>query len=860
MLVSRTGDANASGGSTAISGYVGELTVVQQAAPRIPVPWPHQVGLIPNRAQSFQHRVEAAQLRAAVDGGGTAVLCQVLTGTGGVGKTQLAADYARAALESGGVDVLVWITASTSSAIVAGYAQAGVDLLGADPADPEQAAKSFLAWLEPKPGATPCRWLVVLDDLPGPADLHGLWPPTSPSGRTLITTRRRDAALTGSDRRLVTVGMFTPEEASAYLTAALEPHHHHEPADELAALAADLGHLPLALAQAAAYLINSAMDCTAYRQLLADRARTFADVLPEPDALPDGHTTTVAAAWSLSIERADRLRPAGLARPLLQLTAVLDPNGIPTSVLTALPALAYLTEHRTPGEDDSRSGRWGWRRRRQLVSVQDAVDGLRCLHRLSLIDHTPATAHQTVRVHNLIQRAVRESVPTDQHHRLILAAADALTDAWPEVERDTAVAGALRANADALTKQSEEALWHPEAHSVLYRAGRSLGESGQFTATVGHFRCLVANAHDRLGPDHPDTLSTRSNLAFWRGKAGDAAGAADAFTDLLTDQERVLGPDHPHTLTTRNNLTFWRGEAGAADAFADLLTDQERVLGPDHPHTLHTRSNLASWRGKAGDAAGAADAFTDLLTDQERVLGPDTLTTRSNLASWRRKAGDAAGAADAFADLLTDRLRVLGTDHPDTLSTRSELALWRGEAGDAAGAANAFTDLLTDTLRVLGTDHPDTLHTRSELAFWRGKAGDAAGAADAFTGLLADSLRVLGEDHPDTLSTRSELAFWRGRAGDAAGAARAYEHLFAARRRLMGANHPDTFAAWGSFAHWQGQAGDAAGAAEATEQLLEHMVRSLGKDHPPLRILRRNLIHWLEEAQKTNRASSKDRS
>lgn len=79
------------------------------------------------------HRPEAEQLRAAVDGGGTAVLCQVLTGTGGVGKTQLAADHARATWESGGVDVLVWITASTRPAIVAGYAQAGTEVLGADP-------------------------------------------------------------------------------------------------------------------------------------------------------------------------------------------------------------------------------------------------------------------------------------------------------------------------------------------------------------------------------------------------------------------------------------------------------------------------------------------------------------------------------------------------------------------------------------------------------------------------------------------------------------------------------------------------------------------------------------------------------
>ncbi|MEU2333944.1 helix-turn-helix domain-containing protein [Streptomyces sp. NPDC013172] len=79
--------------------------------------------------------------------------------------------------------------------------------------------------------------------------------------------------------------------------------------------------------------------------------------------------------------------------------------------------------------------------------------------------------------------------------------------------------------------------------------------------------------------------------------------SAAAFADLLTDQVRVLGPDHPDTLTTRSNLAHFRGQAGdsagAAAAFADLLTDQVRVLGPGHPDTLTTRSNLAQWQMEA---------------------------------------------------------------------------------------------------------------------------------------------------------------------------------------------------------------------------------------------------------------------
>jgi Tetratricopeptide repeat len=54
-----------------------------------------------------------------------------------------------------------------------------------------------------------------------------------------------------------------------------------------------------------------------------------------------------------------------------------------------------------------------------------------------------------------------------------------------------------------------------------------------------------------LGADHPDTLTTRNNIADWTGRTGDARGALALFQALLPDLERVLGADHPNTLTTQ---------------------------------------------------------------------------------------------------------------------------------------------------------------------------------------------------------------------------------------------------------------------------------------------------------------------
>ncbi|MFE6052862.1 tetratricopeptide repeat protein, partial [Kitasatospora sp. NPDC056446] len=804
--------------------------------------------MLPPRALSFQHRAEVDQLRTAVDSGGTAVLSQVLTGTGGVGKTQLAADYARTAWDSGGVDVLVWINASSRSAITAGYAQAGVEVLATDPSAPEQSARAFLAWLEPKAGQKPCRWLVVLDDVAAPADMRGWWPPASPHGRVLVTTRRRDAALTGAGRRLVTVGLFTPQDAAAYFTAALAAHDRHEPAGQTSSLAADLGYLPLALAQAAAYIIDADLTCASYRERLADRLRKLADLVPEPGVLPDDQTATVAATWSLSIERANQIRPVGLARPMLQFASLLDPNGIPATVLTSPPALAHVSEHRTA---TSRGSTY----QPTPVSAEDAVLALRILHRLSLIDHTPDTPHQAVRVHQLIQRATRDTLTPDQHDRLARTAADALNAAWPAVERDTSLAQALRANTTALTRTAESVLYWPALHAVLFRIGESLEESGQATTARDYFECMASTARCRLGPDHPDTLATRGWLARCRGEAGDAVGAAAALEELLADRMRVLGPDHPDTLATRAWLAQFRGEAGdaagAAAALEELLADRTRVLGPDHPRTLTTRAWLAEFRGEAGDAVGAAAALEEVLADRTRVLGPDhpsTLAARAWVAEWRGEAGDAVGAAAALEEVLADRTRVLGPDHPDTLATRHDLARLRGEAGDAVGAAAAYEELLADQMRVLGPDHPSTFTTRHDLARLRGEAGDAVGAAAALEELLAHEMCVLGPDHPSTFTTRAWLAQFRGEAGDAVGAAAAYEELLAHEMCVLGPDHPSTFTTRHDLARLRGEAGDAVGAAAALEELLADRTRVLGPDHPDTLATRAWLAHLRGEA------------
>lgn len=435
------------------------------------------------------------------------------------------------------------------------------------------------------------------------------------------------------------------------------------------------------MAQAAAFIVDDAVSCAEYRTLLADRTRRLADLFP--NASGDDYDRELAATWSLAAERADSLAPAGLARPMLLLTAVLDPDGIPEAVLMGPAACAYVGG--TPG---------------------DARKALRNLHRLSLVSHDPDDPLASVRMHALAQRSALEAVAAAALPEVLRSAADALLAAWREAGKSPRVTTRFLANGVAWLEYNGGGHDALMLHPLMTKLGTTGGEIGLPKRAHGLFTDLAAAATIMLGRLHPDTLAARYEVGYWLGEQGDFAGAAEAQERLLADRIRVLGEEHTDTLGTRANLAYWRGHAGdparAAEETAQVLAVQLRVLDPDDPAVLSNRHNLAHWRGLAGDPQAAADGSAELLADAVRILGPDhpdTLDTRRNLAHWRGLAGDPAAAVEGLDAVLADYVRVLGPDHPDTMHVRENLAHWRPAELDA---------LIADSTRVLGPDHPQT--------------------------------------------------------------------------------------------------------------------------------------------------------
>ena len=687
------------------------------------------------------------------DVGGPVVVC----GMRGVGKSQLAAAYARDC-EKAGWPLVAWMDASTREALVAGLAELahemGVDEDGGEAA-PEILAGRCVTRLNSGEGDR----LIVFDNVEDFDDLAGLVP-RSDGLRVLVTTTV--ASPGDSAGRLIAVGTFTRPQSVDFIRERTGL----DEADGPARLAEALGDLPVALAQAAATIkLNGYATIDEY---LADlRKYRLEEVVDRADG--EAYPSAVHAALRMActsvldlLAEEDHARGeegparAGAASVQLAALALLAPSGVPRPWL-----------HRVGNSEPIA---------RQALGA--------------LVAHSVCALSEDrryVRIHGLQGRVLREDYM--RQPEVFADLEGAVVDLLKGIDMDKAdTDDAQRADAldmaDQLRAIAEQ---HGQARHSRHEARIDLSNvvdivNDTFWGLAGMGRPQTALTledavdmlTDALGPDHPITLTARSDLAVAYKQAGHVSTAIDMYEALLADRTRILGPDHPITLTARSNLANAHREAGhvstAIDMFEALLADRTRILGPDHPITLTARSNLANAHREAGHVSTAIDMFEALLADCTRILGPDhprTLTVRNNLANAHQAAGHVSTAIAMYEALLPDMARVLGPDHPHTLTTRGNLAAAHQEAGHLSTAIDMHQALLTDRTRILGPDHPDTLTTRGNLAAAYQEAGHLSTAINMYEALLADCTRILGPDHPHTLITRSHLAAARKKAQQA---------------------------------------------------------------------------------------------
>lgn len=805
-------------------------------------------GVVPPLADAYRQRLETGpDLRSNLRPGEIVVLTQgektvaAPSGQGGTGTTQLAAEFARAVWNSRSVDLIAWVSATGREAIVSGFAHAA-DTVGAALPDDDAAtaAARFVRWL----ARTERPWILVLDNLTAVADLDDLWP-AGPAGRVVVTTQLTELALRETavghrqGVRIVPVSGFSRREGVFYLASLLTADQQLEAID----LAEDLDGLPLGLAQATAVMAVTGLGCREYRTLLAQRRK----LMP---AVP-GVSAALLATTSLAAECADRQRPEGMAWPALALAAVLDPHGIPESVLTSPAACGYIT---------------GQPATEEYVGQNMARAAITALATAGLINVDPESLVRTVRMHPGVRTAVRVFVSPAGLSRAILAAADALIQTWPEAgRRRTPLDQALRDCAASLDAAAESVpqttadpqrdhpgpvnpLWQPEAHPLLFRRGLSLEDSGLTSSAISYWQRLVATSTRRLGSGHASTAAARDRLAAAYESAGRCGEAITLFQNALADRKRNQGTDAPDTIAARGRLAHAYVSAGqpavAIPLYEQVAGDSSRQFGPAHLATLTVRAQLADAYAAADRDRPAMAAYASLVTDAERMLGaghPVTLDARASLAGAYLASGKTKHGIEQYKRMLTDQAAIRGHDHPDTITARANLASALRRSGRPKDAITQYERVLADRERTVGPDHPDTIAARANLAFCYRSAGQLREAIPAYAQTLTDRERVSGIDHADTRTARSNLAGAYLQAGRRADAITQYERVLEDCEHILGPGELETLTVRSGLAAAQYADGRLVEAIALLERTLTDCERYLGQDHRLTRTVRDNL-------------------
>ena len=620
---------------------------------------------------------------SGAQGVGVVALC----GLGGVGKTTTALEYAYR--HSADYEIVWFFHAEQATDLIAQFHELAQLLNATENASPVAAVHAVL-------GTYPGRWLLVFDNAKDHAAARS-WLPAKGTGHVLVTTQDgrwpREQAMEVS-----TLDARTAAEFLLNRTMSTDTESAH-------AIAHELGLLPLALEQAAAFVETTGRSLEQYRELL----RTNHSALLKRSA-PPAHAAPATATLSLALTELETASPGSLV--LLRIAAFLAPEDIPFRLL--LPENLKLPSAGLK----NRLLRQVQELCAEPLALDDAVAGLQ---RLSLIGRPS----QVFSVHRLVQAVTRDQIAPRQQQawrKIAVALVEAAVPADVILPASWSICRLLLPHAALVLKPLNELWWD---------LATALGNSGDYATARALLQTLVQFYEGSLGIEHPRTLIAQDSLAFWTGHAGDPGAARDMLTKLLSLKKRIKrGAEHQSTLTTRHNVAFWTGQAGdavaARDMLAELLPIEERLLGAEHLSTLTTRHTLATVTGQAGDAVAARDMLAELLPIRERRMGAEhleTLNTRHSLAEWTGRAGDPVAARDTIAELLPIRERLLGAEHPKALNTRHSLAEWTGRAGNPVAARDILADLLPIQTRLLGAEHPDTLDTRHTLAYWIGQTG-----------------------------------------------------------------------------------------------------------------------------------------
>lgn len=785
---------------------------------------------IPQRNRHFTGRVaELEALRGNLTRGGRPhPPTQLISGMGGVGKTEIATEYIHRHRHD--YEIIWWIRAEHHDRVRDALVKLGQRLELRPAATDGGRDRTIAAVLEALAAGIRPNWLLVYDNAAQPLDLQRYLPVCPPGGHIIITSRLQNwPGYIEADK--VAVAPFTDDEAVSFLrsrvpalgaTKRLPPDEDERRASEAGRLAAELGHLPIAVEHAAAYLTETGQSVDDYLTRFAENPhRLLSEQLPDFPA-------SVSATWTMSTAL---LAPD--AEYLFNLCAFFSPEPIAGELF--LQNAQAITDPPGLREFLSSSPRF------RAAASQ--------MHRLSLVKVDGA--RDQIQMHRVVQAVTRGQLRQNRPEafRAYRTAVDILLAESNPGNPD-------RGGNDAIYDLSLQHLEsehnflntsNPALRQLIIDQVRRLHLRGGHVEAMRFGQSALRVWRERLGRDDLPVLMMAVEVAIAMQLDGRAADARRLILETRPMLEKRYGDQHEVTLLCAN---AYGADLRARGQFSEalqldlsLLPKFEDAFGPDHERTLNVRNNIAADYRRLGHFRDALDIDLRTFEDRQRILGDNdqrTLYSHDMVANDLRGLGRYQDSLDIARKVVGAFAAAGGRENPDWLNARTGFAAALRKAGHHWDALQESEEVVQRYRDYLGPDHTYTLRASVNLINDRRAVAELASAEDLGREIY-DRCRVTGAPSDIMYAALVNLASVLRAAGRPE-EARQYD--LRARDALIGIYgdlHPFTLAAGINYAADLAACGDLAEAIRVGQETLANCQSTLGDDHPDTLMAAANL-------------------
>lgn len=619
-----------------------------------------------------------------------------LYGLGGIGKSHTALEYVYR--HSQEYTHVFWISAASHETLVAGFLEMAelLGLLRTYKRNQQRRIEAVKHWLSINEG-----WLLVLDNADN-LPLVQEFLPAHHKGYLLYTTR---SSAIGPLATGIAVEKLSLPEGTLLLLRQSKRLEAHAPLGQVPAteravaeqIVQKMDGLPLALAQASAYIEETGCSLASYLQLYSTHYR---DLLARKSAFSRDYSETVATTWSLSFQHIAEMNP--LSIEILHLCAFLAHADIPEELIRQ--ALAEIhPEALDPFKFD---------------------EALQTLLRYSLVRRFHFDGMPLLSIHYLVQIVLQLNMDEKTHPLWAARLVRALDAVFPEDYALSASKGhAYLPHIQACTTLVVRHRLHvPEAARLLFQAGAFLYFHGLYHESRQFHQQALA-IREELAASERLALAESLNALALLSRVQDDYQQAEAFHKrALAIRQETLGPEHPTTAESLNNLgVLYRAQQNYEQAeyfLQQAFRIREKELGSGHPRTLVTFINLAKLYLEQHKYDQAEQFLQQAQTLSAEALEPDHPLIAQNLTLLARLAyaqNKYEQAETLWKQALAIIENVLGPDHPALAEMQNDLAELYFVQEDYLKAHDLYARALTISEKTLGSEHPDSLLYRERL-------------------------------------------------------------------------------------------------------------------------------------------------